>query len=374
MHGRPREYKNKLRDPKAQESYKKKVDAIRNGTALVLQCRKLKRYDDTVMVASANLLKVVPEIYTLWNFRREALTPVFEAGGAAAQQASDQELALTFACLSENPKSYSTWHHRKWTVLKGLCSLPAELKLISKALEEDQRNFHAWNYRQFIVKLMGRSPAEELEYTEEKVAENFSNYSAWHYRTILLHKMHCSAEEPTKGVAETGSSGAGSPPAPSTSGGFVGSASQVAPIPPEVLDQEYDMVHQAFATDSQDQAPWMYYRWLVGNSLAHLEAARGTPRGEEVGALLSNVLAREVERLEQDHLAAVPDAKWPLLTVARLKEAQARLKLAADPEAQLQEVRHIYERLMVLDPLRRGYYQDALDGKAFVVVQALGSV
>jgi hypothetical protein len=28
----------------------------------------------------------------------------------------------------------------------------------------------------------------------------------------------------------------------------------------QVLDEEYDMVHQAFATDSKDQSPWMYYR------------------------------------------------------------------------------------------------------------------
>ena len=34
------------------------------------------------------------------------------------------------------------------------------------------------------------------------------------------------------------------------------------------------------------------------------------------------VLERELSRLEDDHLAALPDAKWPLLTVARLKEAQ----------------------------------------------------
>jgi geranylgeranyl transferase type-2 subunit alpha len=29
---------------------------------------------------------------------------------------------------------------------------------------------------------------------------------------------------------------------------------------------------------------------------------------------------------------------------------------------------------MDIDPLRRGYYQDALEGRAFVVVQALGTV
>jgi geranylgeranyl transferase type-2 subunit alpha len=133
---------------------------------------------------------------------------------------------------------------------------------------------------------------------------------------------------------------------------------------------------QAFATDSNDQSPWMYYRWLVGNSLAHMELAKGKPREEEeAGAVLRNVLQREVQRFEEDHIRAVPDAKWPLLTVARLKEAQARLGLCdGDPAALLEDVKGIYRRLMELDPMRKGYYQDAVDGKAFVVVQALGTM
>lgn len=51
---------------------------------------------------------------------------------------------------------------------------------------------------------------------------------------------------------------------------------------------------QAFATDSRDQSPWMYYRWLVGNSLARLEAARGGPAEEAERSLLQAVLEREV--------------------------------------------------------------------------------
>jgi len=31
---------------------------------------------------------------------------------------------------------------------------------------------------------------------------------------------------------------------------------------------------QAFAADSADQSPWIYYRWLLGNSLAHLQEAQ----------------------------------------------------------------------------------------------------
>lgn len=132
MHGRPRDFKHKLKDPKAAEAYAKKVAAIKQGTTLVLECRRQHRYDQAALKASEKLLKVVPEIYTIWNYRREALQPVFTAGAEAAQGASDNELALTHTCLTENPKSYSTWHHRKWVVLQGLADLDKELKLVGR--------------------------------------------------------------------------------------------------------------------------------------------------------------------------------------------------------------------------------------------------
>lgn len=55
---------------------------------------------------------------------------------------------------------------------------------------------------------------------------------------------------------------------------------------------------------------------------------------------------------------------------------QARLGLHGERsrEEVESEVRDIYTRLMTLDPMRKGYYQDALEGKAFVVVSALGTV
>lgn len=43
------------------------VDAIRQGTALVLECRRLKRYDAPALAASAKLLKVVPEVRKAWT-------------------------------------------------------------------------------------------------------------------------------------------------------------------------------------------------------------------------------------------------------------------------------------------------------------------
>ena len=135
-----------------------------------------------------------------------------------------------------------------------------------------------------------------------------------------------------------------------------------------------------------------------------------------------------------DHclLQIEPDAKWALLTLARLREAQAQQHgglsvadnkiacqrasseaasgaaqtaadsaldarapedasaqgaqknrgaemgaaeiagLRSDASSHVAEARTIYSKLAGLDPLRRGYYQDAAAGKAHVVVRALG--
>ncbi|KAF8055830.1 hypothetical protein HT031_006605 [Scenedesmus sp. PABB004] len=420
MHGRPREFKHKLKEPAAAAAYAKKVAAIKQGTALVLECRRARRYDEAALKASEKLLRVVPEIYTVWNYRREALAPAFAAGGDGARRASDGELSLTAACLAENPKSYATWHHRKWVVGQGHADLQRELALVGSALAVDGRNFHAWAYRQFVAAALRLPAEEELGYAGSLIAADFSNYSAWHYRTLLLPRLH-NDELRTVTFEELMASSSEQPrqpppppppqqqqqqqqqqvPQPAGPGGFAGSASQVAPIPLHALDQEYDLVHQAFATDSADQSPWIYYRWLLGNSLAHAERAQadadaaaareraragagdgasdgdgggGLPlaqaqqRLEEARAVLGEVLAREVSRFAE-HLALEPGAKWPLLMTARLKEAQARLRLGeaagAARDALAAEARALYARLADLDPLRAGYYADAAAGKAF---------
>ncbi len=93
-----------------------------------------------------------------------------------------------------------------------------------------------------------------------------------------------------------------------------------------------------------------------------------------------------------------PNAKWPLLTLARLKEAQSRLSGSEEPglaslqpasaesaakgqlgegnaaaghppsSGALAEARSIYGQLVDIDPMRRGYYEDARAGKANVVL------
>jgi geranylgeranyl transferase type-2 subunit alpha len=167
---------------------------------------------------------------------------------------------------------------------------------------------------------------------------------------------------------------------------------------------------QAFVADCGDQSSWIYYRWLLGNSLAHVDqatarvdrlqtqaargecAAAGTGAAdaaaslpaavaalEEARLVLGEVLSREVGRFAE-HLELDSEAKWPLLMTARLKEAQARLGLHSSDgaseghDALRKQAAALYRKLAVVDPMRAGYYNDAAEGRAYVVVQALGTV
>jgi geranylgeranyl transferase type-2 subunit alpha len=90
----------------------------------------------------------------------------------------------------------------------------------------------------------------------------------------------------------------------------------------------------------------------------------------------------------QELLEVEPDAKWPLLTLTRLKELQQQVQAsssgstsgdaatsgpaaaaAGSGESLAAEVAAGYARLIELDPLRRGYYQDAVEGRAHVVAR-----
>jgi geranylgeranyl transferase type-2 subunit alpha len=206
---------------------------------------------------------------------------VLAAGGEAAVAAVGAELALTEKALYRNPKSYATWHHRKWVVGKGLCSLEHELKLVGLLLEADERNFHGWNYRRFVVQvglcwagmnwagllgvnathrmlgllgnqpvlhgpavpnmpgllhdhavcvqLMGTPAARELDYAERKINQNFSNYSAWHSRTALLPALHDGDENALAAALQTAAITLDDTAAAAAEGA-AGAAAETAPV------------------------------------------------------------------------------------------------------------------------------------------------
>lgn len=85
-------------------------------------------------------------------------------------------------------------------------------------------------------------------------------------------------------------------------------------------------------------------------------------------------MCQEILQMEEQAISGTEDKfgqKWPLLTLARLREVQHQHSNAADIKCP--EALRIYETLTEIDPMRRGYYLDAMQGKAAQVTRSLNS-
>mmetsp|Transcript_10997 Transcript_10997/g.20160 ORF Transcript_10997/g.20160 Transcript_10997/m.20160 type:complete len:502 (-) Transcript_10997:15-1520(-) len=210
MHGQKRsEYKSRLLNPEISSKLGTKAQQWNHlSHELLAQRRRLfgpsppagtaKPSPDILLTLTEKMLTVNPDPSHLWNIRREMLlhVPVPTAANDNAADNLDNsnapsksssfevqaELTLTAHCLQRNPKSYSSWHHRKWSLFYFLTHptsnggddpsspesdapkrhlnnmkaiLQSELDLCADFLQLDERNFHCWNYRRFVVALLG---------------------------------------------------------------------------------------------------------------------------------------------------------------------------------------------------------------------------
>ena len=351
MHGRKREPKDVKHSAARVEAKRRKAKLYAQLSRECFSRRREKRYDEETLALCEKLLEMNCELYTLWNHRKEYLEPVLgggesEADSGRVKSAGQKELRLIESCLQKNPKSYCCWQHRRWVVsllhARGAANLDHEIALCQLLLSVDERNFHCWSYRRFVVKLSQRDLDAELDFTTDKISQNFSNYSSWHYRSALLPEVH---------KVTTLSDLVASPP-----GDAEANAKRVLPL--HALDQEFDLVKEAFFTEPEDQSAWLYHAWL----LSHLLENRGAAFDDST---VATRLGREVATCG-DILAMEPEAKWPLVTLANLLGVQARFLDGAEGEEGSQEraqhlrmrARELYAKLGEVDAMRRGYYAD----------------
>lgn len=191
------------------------------------------------------MLSINPEYYSIWNYRREILSSLFQNMDSEERQAIlKQDISLIDSLLLRAPKSYWVWNHRRWV----LDNMPVkqydkELKIINYMLDLDSRNFHGWDYRRYIIGMNVSTPEKEFEYTNLKIKQNFSNYSAWHYRSKIIPLV------------------------------FKGGDLKAQ------IKQDIELVRDAVFTEPKDQSAWLYQRFLFGKKILNVKLEKALFKG-----------------------------------------------------------------------------------------------
>lgn len=118
-----------------------KVKAYKAAMSKIIEKRSAEQYDTELMQLTAGVLSRNPDVYTLWNIRREYLLKIKAENPDQVQETYTKDLQLTEGCLQVNPKSYCAWHHRCW-ILENTTepNWQHEVKLCTKYLQMDERN------------------------------------------------------------------------------------------------------------------------------------------------------------------------------------------------------------------------------------------
>lgn len=320
---------------------KGKIDAYRGLSTAVNTFRKDGKHDKEALEQNTKLIKINPEFYTMWNYRREILTEGILPGLKDSEERDvflESELKFVQECLMRFPKTYWLWNHRKWCLETSVSpDWKKELAMVTYALSKDERNFHAWNYRRYVLAKYeetlpeahrGAVKPKEFEFTEEKINKNFSNFSAWHQRSKVIPEL---MEESRQGKC--------------TDEKLVTKLKD----PKAFFQSEMEYVKNAIFMDPNDQSVWLYLRWLLTKPDIIYPGVTVEEHVEVVQATIA-----EIEELYADEKDCRHCIYWIVFYTLFLYD----LKKESIPESVKETlIKHIAE-LKDKDHLRKGQYED----------------
>jgi len=301
MHGKKKE--NKKKDEKRILKSQAKAAEYKEMWQSFIQARKNNDFNKEVLDLTTKMIHYTTDNYTIWNFRRKIIDQIENLFPVEEKiELLKKELEWNRRLLERNHKSYSCWHHRRWTTKKLQTNMDweGELNLCTFALNMDQRNFHCWNYRRFVVIEGNIDLHGEIEYSLQKIEENFSNYSAWHHRSYILPLLY-NGEELINAIIN-----------------------------------DFDLVKNAFYTEPDDQSAWFYHNWLM------LMTKKINPTNFEERARTEISMCKELLSIE-------PKAKWPKVT---------SLQIMKDIGIKDEELPSLLEQIKSEDSLHTNFYQE----------------
>lgn len=333
MHGRVK--KEKPPSDAEIESDRKKSTMYNKLMDIVFACRAKKEHSAAILELTSKVLKTNPDVYSIWNFRREIFLDLNSGVPGVSQEAPptagkvpqevskdivEVELALSTEAIKKNSKSYGAWYHRVWICDRFEVDVDAELALCKLFLTYDQRNFHCWNYRRYLVSMANVSHPSEFQFSTDKISENFSNYSAFHHRSVYVSSLvlDSSTQE----------------------------ANQL------LFEEEFSIIENAVFTEPDDQSAWWYYHFLLKFSVQKLSLDT---------MWLDSELRRQSETLDS-LLEVEPSSKWCMLAKIFLTSTLLELVISgggdADGRQLLEDERlRMTEGLCTLDPAHINRYR-----------------
>lgn len=306
MHGRLKVRTTEEQRFQKEKEHKRKLQAYRDGMDKILSSRNENTFDESSLSLSGQILCSNPDIYTLWNYRKEVVLIVIRdskkndlEGEEELIKFLENELKLTKQSLISNPKSYGSWHHRYWILLNHpKPNWQNEFDLCNQYFSMDDRNFHCWDFRRLIINKIGLTLTDELAFSTERLNANFSNYSSWHYRSTLRE------------------------------------------LDEHSIEIELKLVENAIFTDPNDSSAWFYLRWVLS-----------TP---SIPKKIKENLMESLSQLQEME----PDCKWIILAKCWLSGS-----LFLGDANFLDKRIEFYKQLIKLDILRKGQYMDYIKDK-----------
>jgi len=344
MHGRVRGRdagKSDAERMAAQETLKRKAGMYLNLTTMATKLRSAGDLSEMALGLTSKLLRINPDYYTLWNYRREILIGLHsenlglhadapetcsnKISAALGSSVRDEELQMSTDAIMKNPKAYGAWWHRCWIMQRFDVNYDAELKLCSEFLHQDQRNFHCWNYRRYVVQTGCIPASDEFQYSTEKIEQNFSNYSAFHHRSVFIVQVEHKTVKNLKAAMQV----------------------------------EFAIIENATFTDPYDQSAWWYHRFILHWMKNQVDL---NLKGDDAdaGIDLKNWCV-EILQLQIDNITSLiefePTCKWPVDSLVYLLTLVQEVQGEKSAEHQ-QRIHELLGTLKRLDPIRSRRYEE----------------
>ena len=322
-----------------------KVDKYKELNELVLNSKLNKIYNKQSFELITKLLEINPELYTVWNYRKEYLINEIKGMNEINKhEILENELYFVLKQLKKFPKSYWIWNHRIWCLkLDNLSDWENELKLIKQFLTVDSRNFHVWSYRRFIIKCMKDISKdsdiidfEEFKFTTSMINKDISNYSAWHNRSKLIEMLF--NKSPVLLKDDVGDE----------------KLFQYLLIfnnkdINQFLIKELELFKTAIYTDPDDSSVWFYMKWLISEYF--LNKIENDEKIDIITKLINDI--KELNELEIEDNENGNDNKWCLISIVYLMKQLYKIdKLLVN----LDEFNNYLTILQKIDPMKRNRY------------------